>query len=381
MTTEKYYCKSCDYITELSSNFKRHIISDKHIKNNVDCIIVDIEKCKIKLYLCKNCGKEFNNKSTKSRHQKICNFSSNCNKNEIDVLKEELKLMQLQNIQIQTQMQNQIYAQMQARIDSLEAQSNSMRNITQSSISAMEKSAESNIVTANVANKSMNILKYVQTNFPDAPPLRKLNKEEAFSMLCYDKINMTEEENEKYVRLVIANYENKNIARFFGDLIVNYYREDDVKDVKFWTADVARLCFCVMQTVDKDGKTEWMKDKSGEKFTEMVIKPMFCALKLIFNEFLMFKKEWEETCKNPTFSQMDFVLNARQKCMELLKDIRYNKFTQPILKVVAPKYDFDTYQKAIEEKSKQEKVKVNGKIKSVFSNEIPIKNQLKKRND
>ena len=98
------------------------------------------------------------------------------------------------------------------------------------------------------------------------------------------------------------------------------------------------------------------------KFTEMVINPMFAALKAIFDDFLGFKKKWEKR-SNLTIPQMDFLIATRQKCMELLKDIRYNKYTQQILKVVAPKYDFDTYKKSVDlKKEKTDKVKINKKV-------------------
>jgi len=353
---EKYYCKCCDYTTELLGSFKKHVVSEKHIKNTdyaiTDYTITDYNKFKRKFYNCDFCNKELISKNSKIRHEKTCKQSTITDQNDtnlVEVLKEQIKQMQIQHVveqaKIKAQMQSEIQAQMQARIDSLEARTDGMVNIAQSSMSAIEKTAE-------VANKSMNILKYMQINHPNTPPLKKLNKHEAFSMLGYDNPNMSEEENEHYVKLVLANYENKNIANFFGDLIVNYYAEDNIKDVRFWTSDVARLCFCVMQTINKEGKTEWMKDKSGVKFTEMVINPMFVALKAIFDDFLNFKKKWEKS-SNLTVSQMDFLITTRQKCMELLKDIKYNKYTQQILKVVAPKYDFDTYKKSVDLKKRE----------------------------
>jgi hypothetical protein len=201
--------------------------------------------------------------------------------------------------------------------------------------------------SVDVVDKSMHMLKYANKHFPDAPPLKKLNKKEAYNMLGYDNPKNLEKDNEEYVKTVLANYENKNIANFFGDLIVNYYKEDDVKDVRFWSADVARLCFVVMGTINKEGKKEWSTDKSGKKFTAMVIYPMFEALKIIFEDFLKFKAKWQKNCPNPTRAQMDFVINARQKCMEILKDLRYDKYIKKVLAIVAPNFDFSTYKNIV----------------------------------
>lgn len=375
---EKYYCKKCKYTSEYLGNFKRHLISKCHKKNlinNGEEIEMDnLEKYKIKVYYCEECNEEFTNKTAKSRHKIKCkekqtdfnvdlgdessnknyeskdlsrfdklntyNILNRSNLSEIDLLKADNREL----LNVIKLLQNQV-SNLSNVVQSNNIILEKSVSAVEKSASAMERSAAATEKTADVANKSMSLLKYVQLNFPNAPPLKKLNKKEAFSMLGYDNPNMSEEENEKYVKLVLANYENKNIAKFFGDLIVNYYEEDDVKDVRFWTSDVARLCFCVMQTIDKEGKTEWIKDKSGTKFTEMVINPMFNALNTIFNDFLNFKSEWEKKQKHIAIHQMDYLINSRQKSVELLKDIRYNKYTQPILKIVAPKYDFDTYKK------------------------------------
>lgn len=74
---------------------------------------------------------------------------------------------------------------------------------------------------------------YANIHFPNAPPLVKLNKAAIHGLIGYDNPKNSEEENEKFVKLVLSSYTNKNIANFFGDLIVNYYKEDDVKDVSF----------------------------------------------------------------------------------------------------------------------------------------------------
>ncbi len=373
------------------------MISEKHIKNkNNGQVDNDYKKMKRKIYESECCGKEFISASSKSKHKKKCtdvkfieskfnfndktndydNINVNNSNNSTNVINAVNAAIGSNNInttnvindiaRMASTQDNAILMQMlqtmkeQAKIDAqeranMQAQITSLINLSQTNASAVEKSASATEKTADVANKSMNILKYVQINFPDAPALKKLNKKEAYGMLGYDNPKNLEEENEKYVRLVLANYENKNIAKFFGDLIVNYYKEDDVKDVRFWSADVARLCFVVMHTVNKEGKREWLKDKSGKKFTAMVIDPMFEALKVIFDDFLKFKTKWQKKCKNPTVAQMDYVLNARQKCMELKKDLKYDKYTQQILKIVAPSFDFDTYKISIDSKDKEEK--------------------------
>ena len=51
---------------------------------------------------------------------------------------------------------------------------------------------------------------------------------------------------------------------------------------------------------------------------------------------------------------MDYVIESRQKCMELLKDLRYNKYTQPVLRIVAPNFNFDTYKNTIDKANEKD---------------------------
>ena len=381
---EVYYCPSCDYTNKLVADFKKHLNSKKHIESNKNAPNKDVKLYKKKIFECEICNITFFNKMTKSNHIKQChsielnseNKNSSCVNLSTDI-----------NAQIEMAVLKKTVELMQNQIDIMSCTIKSSNNITEKTASALEKTASATEKTAEVANKSMNILKRVQIQFPDAPPLKKLKKEEAYSMLGYDNPNMTEEENENFVRLVLANYDNKNIANFFGNLIVNYYKEDDVKNVRFWSSDVARLCFVIMRTVEKENKNEWFRDKSGSKFTEMVLFPMFDALNIIFGDFLKFKEKWNEKYMALTKGQMDFLIETRQKCMELSKDIRYDKFTKPILSVVASEYDFDTYKKIVDielisldsnlnfnKKPKQLKLK---KDSSSSSYEKPVKKNSK----
>ncbi len=70
---EKYTCKNCDYITSKLSDYKKHLLTDKHknsenetpkeqnVAKNLQCI----------------CGVCFNSRTTLWRHKKSCNFENN----------------------------------------------------------------------------------------------------------------------------------------------------------------------------------------------------------------------------------------------------------------------------------------------------------------
>ena len=111
-----YYCDICDYNTQRKSSFNKHILSLKHNKTE-NGNQMELESCK-KLqkscnnnYICKNCNKEYNNKSGLWKHNLKCNLDipsqnieNNNNKDDIiqlllkqnnDLIKEQYDIKQI----------------------------------------------------------------------------------------------------------------------------------------------------------------------------------------------------------------------------------------------------------------------------------------------
>ena len=88
----KYYCNICDYITCKKSSFTNHTASAKHQKkffgNTLDHFGNQImpKLCSL-IYSCKNCNKEFKNRSGLWKHKQKCNDNVN-NKNSETKIKE-----------------------------------------------------------------------------------------------------------------------------------------------------------------------------------------------------------------------------------------------------------------------------------------------------
>ncbi len=89
-----------------------------------------------------------------------------------------------------------------------------------------------------------------------------------------------------------------------------------------------------MQKIKKKGnieQKEWINDKSGERFTKLILVPLLTVIKKTLDEFVAFKK-------NKEFNENLLCLMA--KCVELKRDIEVEKFTKPILRHVAPSFHF-----------------------------------------
>jgi hypothetical protein len=64
----QYYCKTCDYITSVKSNYKKHLMSKKH----ADTFVSANANINAPNYVCNKCGHQYATKSGLWKHSKTC---------------------------------------------------------------------------------------------------------------------------------------------------------------------------------------------------------------------------------------------------------------------------------------------------------------------
>jgi len=113
---QKFYCKKCDYYTNKTSSWKKHIETDKHVRLKWITEKLPVEKNQytgIK-FTC-ICGRNYKYKSGLSKHKKKCyiknvNFSekTDINKKSLNSKEEELKDVLLQFMKSQAEFNKNI---------------------------------------------------------------------------------------------------------------------------------------------------------------------------------------------------------------------------------------------------------------------------------
>jgi|SaaInlStandDraft_4_1057021.scaffolds.fasta_scaffold01150_5 hypothetical protein len=359
---EKYYCSCCKYLTSTNYCMSRHEKSAKHKK--ILAIYGSTKSVirKTKTFTCKYCEREFVESKTKWRHEQKCKIESISAENTENVGNDNHTATT--TIAENNQPEAAIYNSL-GRDDLIKILLENQQNQINSQTELINKLVTSNAVisetsitkTADVASKSMGILKYATIHMADAPPLDSINEEEAISILNYkgNDENLSKEQkekiNESYVNTIIAHYDNKNLANLLSDMIVAYFRKPDENVKKMssiWAVDVARLSFIIMQTINKNGDKQWRDDKTGKLFKSMVIQPMLKSLNNILKKYLKYKEEWQKNNENICTDEMSKIMNLRQNCVELMKDIRYGRLENPLLKGVAPSFQFNDFVKNYE---------------------------------
>jgi hypothetical protein len=68
----EYHCEKCNFITLHKSDFNKHLLTAKHLRvtNGNEKTLKNLDK-----YVC-DCGKNYKNRHTLSRHKKTCNFEA-----------------------------------------------------------------------------------------------------------------------------------------------------------------------------------------------------------------------------------------------------------------------------------------------------------------
>lgn len=332
---EAYYCKQCKYLTSKLQHFKDHCESKKHNAYiNINKIEInnqtDFHQFKKKVFSCDECDTIYMSNRSLQKHQIKCleKMEANMLNNEIKELKKELK--------------------------NKDAQLNKALDI-----------AHDNSKTANA---SMNMLRYAKLYLNDVEPLKQLEKEDTHDIINYNNPKGKESKNEEYVKIAIHKFTHGFFSNFIGDMIIEHYKPTTKKDTNIISTDTSRLCFIIMQKVKKRGKIEkkeWINDKSGKKFTELILIPIITAVKETLVEFIEFKKTKELNENN---------LCLMGKCVELKRDIEVGKFTKPILRYVAPNFHFDKL-KFLDVNDEE-----NDNLLFISDDEKPKKIIIKKRN-
>jgi hypothetical protein len=93
--SQQYICENCDFITCNKNDYKRHILTVKHLRNTKSTISNNEKLKKQCVHTCKNCNKQYNDRSGLWRHRLKCNNNEDLsnfeNNNKDDIIQLLLK--------------------------------------------------------------------------------------------------------------------------------------------------------------------------------------------------------------------------------------------------------------------------------------------------
>lgn len=344
-TMNPFICVLCNYKTDRSSNLVRHfeskrhkdmcyesdkkIIPNKNLATESHQVVTKtntITTVKKKgVYVCKVCGKNFDDKYSKYKHQKKC----------IDTQPIVSQTTIIKNIENSDMLK--------ILLKQLEEKDKQIENFQKSMTKVVENSNEN---SRNVG-RTLNMLSYARTNFSTAPALKSLEQDQVCEIINYGGSLNSPEDIEEYCKEVLYQYHHKKLPSYFGVLISTYFNKVTFKQRQVWATDVSRLSFIVMKStgVGNNDEKEWVTDKSGKKFAGLVISPLFETVKMILEKYIKYGEAKAEklysTYVNTNTRECERHMERMKRARELIRDINLNEFEKEILKFIAPFFNFD----------------------------------------
>lgn len=318
-----YDCKLCKYKTNKISNYKIHLLSNKHNNKFIQCEDV----------LCSWCLKKFSTIGSMKRHKKYsCYLRYEVNDDKELYTKQEVKLIVLTH-------ENNFLTE---KCNIYENKYNDVK----------EQLEHSNKINISSLKIGMSALKLAQTHYSCADILYKIPNENRDKIINKDK---QWKNYDLHKNLVKCHHKNKLYSRI-GDCIVNEYKKQDKIKQSFWNTDTSRLTFIVMEQIkqEKDNKQidiknnykidntkKWIIDKNGIKIRERIVKPIIDKINEIINDYYVSidKNMWNDIDKDiDSMSEIiNKSINELSKANKLLNSL--DELENKIMKYIAPYFN------------------------------------------
>jgi hypothetical protein len=340
-----YKCEPCNYQTDSAHNHARHLKGLKHNANNKN--------------ICRYCN---NPQSDINTHIKNCGYANNyqikleiLNQTYIDKIKSlELKLDE------QRENYNEKINIYSSQIKFLEAQLQEQKNYTNNLMQKDNKYTDTLIASnekygvrmdnliqntgifannsLNTINNTVSALKFIQTNYNTAPPLKALSNYNCFKKTTTDK----------FIPELLHYYKNDQLVKYIGDTYIQEYLKDNPNEQAMWNSDQSRLSYYVRETGKGKGEVnydEWTQDKQGLKIIDITIKPI---LKFFYDEVSTYMTErvndgdykLMESC-----AKLKEFLNGSPQKRKMGKIVKC--LPEEIVKYIGPKFLINKAKKAV----------------------------------
>lgn len=206
-------------------------------------------------------------------------------------------------------------------IEMLTKQIESLQQQTQPSCQQIEKKPtkkQSKLTNttnnANIDNRTINIVTYINDNFPNTKPISMLTNVGARKLLKFDEsCGHTLEE------MIVFQHSKYLLDQFIGDFIVNEYKKKNPEKQQIWSSNVQKLTFIVRQVLNKTDHA-WLKDFNGICVIKHVIYPILQEVKKILQ---LYSKQCAKIIEDPSTSNEKFekLNNTGQHILKIIYEI------------------------------------------------------------
>lgn len=333
-------CKICNYSSDIPSNYRRHMKSNKHKKKvkelekisrrnaklakryEFDANNANINESKNYTFRCVKCGKGYAHASSLSRHihqgycvvqnDNISPMQEDGNTSNTELIECKSKIKELENKIIDSEVIFELFKKEKAEI--IELHRKNFEEYKQLLLS--EKIGN----TYNISIKN-----FVQKNFKNAPALEAI---EDYKFLDH-------KDSDELIDKIINRYENKKLHKFLGKYLIGYYRKEDPGEQSIWNSDTSRLTYIIKELL-ADNESIWNRDQKGVRTKEKIIKPLLEYLENYIKEYMQVQSQIAVE------SEDKLKINRINKKLEVLahikKEISEGSLADQIVSCIAPSF-------------------------------------------
>lgn len=171
---------------------------------------------------------------------------------------------------------------------------------------------------------SVSTLKYLITNFNNAPILKPLDD---YSVL---------EDKDKFIKNIVYYHNEDKLNEYLGKFLLKEYKNKDPSKRANWTTDTARLTYVNRMLVNNN--PSWIVDKKGVEMTDIMIDPFLQYIKKLAQDYINnLRYEIEEDDINDQKKKLE-IMNSLNN---IIKNINNETLSKEINQYLAPHLYFD----------------------------------------
>ena len=305
----EFKCIICKYKTDNSSNFNRHNLTEKHVKNINNT------------FQCVSCKFATDKQVNYKRHL---------------LTQKHLKLNPIQNNNLENNLIIQIEKHNEKIDEKIDKRTQELLNEINKLKEANEKLKEANDKNTNkivkeARNIKSSILTMLNTHFKDTPSIEYIEQKPFFIELEKEYNAKINDGTDKLFIRIFSDYNKKKLVKTLSDLILKFVKKDQQKFQAVFNIDSARSNFATK--IDDF----WLNDKKGlqlRKFTvDKVVSFMIDVLEVFRLQLVEIRKE---NIKNPTSERNDYLMENQTLLLEVVSFLTNSNTHTKIITQLSP---------------------------------------------
>ena len=204
---------------------------------------------------------------------------------------------------------------------------------------------ETNIKVNTLSNKvtkyNRSVMRILKEDYSNNPALEELTKDEIILALEQEyKEKYVEQihsdEDAKLQKKIIADFENNKITNVMGKIILNFIKKESKELQSVFNTDFSRSNYATKT------KENWLNDKLGLKFKELVLKPIINTINKVVTNYDNYLVRCAKKNKNNLDTELcNHIVDNKIKLLDFIDYFNEPKNQEQIIYKISPRLQLE----------------------------------------